>query len=313
MNVKFTKIILAAMVVFGLAACSYNSDKVQTENWYSFTDHSGNTVVLQQQPQNVAVLFSSFADIWVTAGGSVDITVGESVQRGFADESAVLVDAGAGKSINTELLIASKPDFVICSADVPAQQEAAKLLNAAGIPCATFRVETFGDYLSALDICTDITGNKELYKLYGEDIQQNIEQLLEQTEQSEQNKTILFVRAGSGANATKAKTADDHFAAAMLKELGTYNIAENAAVLLDGLSLEEIIMEKPEYIFISTMGNEEAAKEYINTLFSQPQWQAVEAVANGKYVFLPKELFQYKPNSKWDKAYEYLINTVYNR
>ena len=313
MNAKFTKIILAAMLALSLAACSYNNDNAQAESWYSFADHSGNIVTLSQQPQKVAVLFSSFADIWVTAGGSVDITVGESVQRGFTTEEVVLVDAGAGKSINTELLIASKPDFVICSADVPAQQEAAKLLNAAGIPCATFRVETFDDYLSVLDVCTDITGNKENYKTYGTDVQQNIENLLSQAEQMENNKKILFVRAGSGANATKAKTADDHFAAAMLKDLGTYNIAENAPVLLDGLSLEEIIMEKPEYIFISTMGDETAAKEYINSLFSQPQWQAVDAVAKGNYVFLPKELFQYKPNSRWDKAYEYLINTVYNQ
>ena len=45
-----------------------------------------------------------------------------------------------------------------------------------------------------------------------------------------------------------------------VKELGTYNIAENAPVLLDGLSQEEILMENPDYIFISTMGKEEAAR-----------------------------------------------------
>jgi iron complex transport system substrate-binding protein len=191
MNAKFIKIILAAMVALSLAACSYNDSTVQAENWYSFTDHSGNTVALAQKPQKVAVLFSSFADIWVTAGGSVDITVGESVQRGFAPEDAVLVDAGAGKSINTELLIASKPDFVICSADVPAQQEAAKLLNGAGVPCAVFRVENFDDYLSVLDIFTDITGSKERYKLYGTDVRQNIEQLMLQTEQFAQKVRLL--------------------------------------------------------------------------------------------------------------------------
>ena len=313
MNVKIIRVILAAMLVLSLAACSSATDNVGTDSWYSFTDHKGNNVVLQKKPENVAVLFSSFGDIWVTAGGKVDITVGETVQRGFAADTAILVDAGAGKSINTELLIASKPDFVICSADVPAQQDAAKLLAQAGIPCASFRVESFEDYLDVLKICTDITGNRELYQQYGVAVEQNIEQIMAQTEQMSENKKILFVRAGSGSSATKAKTANDHFAAAMLKELGTYNIAENATVLLDGLSLEEIIMEKPEYIFISTMGDETAAKEYINSLFAQPQWQAVEAVKNGNYIFLPKELFQYKPNSRWDKAYEYLVNTLYEQ
>ena len=299
------------MVALSLAACSYTADVPKAENAYTFTDHTGNTVVLEQQPQNVAVLFSSFADIWTTAGGTVDITVAESVERGFATDNAVLVDSGAGKSINTELLIASKPDFVICSADVPAQQDAAKILASAGIPCASFRVESFDDYLSVLEIFTHITGETDRYTQYGTHIKQNMEQLMERTEQLGQNKKILFVRAGSSSSATKAKTAADHFAAAMLKELGTYNIAENARILLDGLSLEEIIMEKPEYIFIATMGDETAAKEHINSLFSQPQWQAVEAVKNGNYIFLPKELFQYKPNAKWDKAYEYLTDVLY--
>ncbi len=313
MNAKLIRVFLAAMLVLSLAACSYDTTADMGENYYTFTDHCGNKIVLQQKPQKVAVLFSSFADIWVTAGGSVDITVGESVERGFADDTAILVDSGAGKSIDTELLIASKPDFVICSADVPAQQETAQLLKTAGIPCASFRVETFEDYLSVLKICTDITDNKDLYKTYGTDIKENIDLLLTKAENQSTDQKILFVRAGSGASATKAKTADDHFAAAMLKELGTYNIAENAKVLLDDLSLEEIIMEKPQYIFISTMGDENAAKEYINNLFSQPQWQAVEAVKNENYIFLPKELFQYKPNSCWDKAYEYLINVLYEK
>ena len=312
MNAKIIKILTAAVLVISRAACSYNSNTT-AENYYSFTDHTGQNVVLTEQPQKVAVLFSSFADIWVTAGGSVDITVGESVERGFASASATLVDSGAGKSINTELLVASKPDFVICSADVPAQQETAELLRTAGVPVASFRVETFEDYLSVLKICTDITGNTELYKTYGTDIKENIEQLLLNAENQNTDKKILFIRAGSGASATKAKTADDHFAAAMLKELGTYNIAENAKILLDGLSLEEIIMEKPEYIFISTMGDESAAKEYINNLFAQPQWQVVGAVKNENYIFLPKDLFQYKPNSRWDKAYKYLMEIVYEQ
>jgi len=311
MNAKLISVVFAAMLALSLAACSYNTTDVADSNYYTFTDHGGNTVVLHQKPQKVAVLFSSFADIWVTAGGQVDITVAETVERGFAGDTAALVDGGAGKTINTELLVASQPDFVILSADIAAQQETAQLLKTAGIPCATFRVESFEDYLAVLKICTDITGKTEDYTTYGTAVQQHIKQLLNGINTDEADKKILFIRAGSGASATKAKTAEDHFAAAMLKQLGTYNIAENAPVLLDGLSLEEIITQNPEYIFISTMGDETAAKEYIESLFSQPQWQAVSAVKEKKYIFLPKDMFQYKPNSQWDKAYKYLIDIIY--
>ncbi|MBQ5781860.1 MAG: ABC transporter substrate-binding protein [Oscillospiraceae bacterium] len=311
MNVKIKSLILAAMLVLSLAACSYNAPQTQKDVFYTFTDHSGSQVVLTQQPQRVAVLFSSFADIWQTAGGNVDITVGETVERGFADSSAVLVDGGAGKTIDNEALVAANPDFVICSADIAAQNETAQLLKSAGIPCAVFRVETFEDYLQVLKICTDITGRQDLYRKHGTDVQDNITKLLSQVQNTDTK--ILFVRAGSGASATKAKTARDHFAAQMLKELGTYNIAENAPVLLDGLSLEEIITQNPQYIFISTMGDEAAAKAYIQSVFTQPQWQVLDAVKNQNYIFLPKELFQYKPNSRWDMAYQYLLNILYEQ
>ncbi len=311
MNAKFIKILTVAMLALSLAACSYTKPVQNTQVWYSFSDHCGNTVELPQKPEKVAVLFSSFADIWVTAGGTVDITVAESVERGFADDTAILVDGGAGKKINAELLVASKPDFVICSADVPAQQETAELLRTAGIPCALFSVESFEEYLGVLDIFTDITQNKDLYKTKGTDVKDRIDVLMNSIDKNTTPKKILFVRAGSGASATKAKTASQHFAAAMLAELGAYNIAENAAVLLDGLSIEEIITENPQYIFISTMGDETAAKEYINSLFSQPEWQVLTAVKNNNCIFLPKELFQYKPNSRWDEAYEYLTEQLY--
>ncbi|MBR5251549.1 MAG: ABC transporter substrate-binding protein [Oscillospiraceae bacterium] len=311
MNAKIKSLILAAMLALSLAACSYTESQPQTDSFYTFTDHSGSQVTLARQPQRVAVLFSSFADIWHTAGGTVDITVGETVERGFADGSAVLVDGGAGKTIDNEALVAANPDFVICSADVAAQNETAQLLKSAGIPCAVFRVETFEDYLQVLKICTDITGRQDLYRKHGTDVQDNITNLLSQVQNTDTK--ILFVRAGSGASATKAKTARDHFAAQMLKQLGTYNIAENAPVLLDGLSLEEIITQNPQYIFISTMGDEAAAKAYIQSVFTQPQWQVLDAVKNQNYIFLPKELFQYKPNSRWDTAYQYLLNILYEQ
>ena len=110
---------------------------------------------------------------------------------------------------------------------------------------------------------------------------------------------------------TKAKTAQDNFAAEIINELGTYNIAENAKALLDGLSLEEIVAENPEYIFISIQGSEEAAKKHIQELFASDGWKDLNAVKNSNYVFLPKDLFHYKPNARWAEAYKYAADILY--
>ncbi len=97
-------------------------------------------------------------------------TVGDSVERGFAAAGTVLVDDGAGLKIDTELLAASKPDFVIASADISAQREVCQRLSKAGIPCAAFTEETVDEYLAILKIFTDITGNTKAYETYGVDL-----------------------------------------------------------------------------------------------------------------------------------------------
>ncbi|NLD87709.1 MAG: ABC transporter substrate-binding protein [Clostridiales bacterium] len=254
---------------------------------------------------------SSLADIWKLSGGEVSITVGETLERGIASSDAVLVDKGAGKSIDIEALLAAQPDFVVCSADISAQLEVCRLLNGTGIPCAAMRVETFDDYLETLRIFTEITGKTTLYDEHGIEVGNRIKEIKNRTSGFDGEK-VLFIRAGSKQSAVKAKTAREHFACVILDDLGTHNIAENATVLLDGLSIEEIIKENPKHIFITSMGDEEASRAYMESLFALPQYKALDAVKNGNCHYLPKELFQYKPNGRWAEAYEYIWKILYS-
>lgn len=256
-----------------------------------------------------AVLFSSLAQVWLEAGGSVDITVGETIKRGFAPEGTPLVDDGAGKTINTELLLSYKPSLVICSSDITAQAEVADILEKNGIEVIRLHIEGFEDYLSALDIMTDITGNKAAYENAVNKLGASIRTLL----QSEEVKAIwgteiLFVRAGSTAPSTKSKTSEDHFAAAMLSEMGCVNIADGAPV--SELGMEAILASDPEYIFFSLMGDEEAARANVESLLASEAWSALTAVKEGNAVILPKELFHFKPCSRWGDAYEYLADIL---
>lgn len=279
----------------------------------TFTDAEGTAVTLKERPARVAVLFSSFADVWVTAGGSVNITVGESVERGFAAPDAVLVDSGAGHTtIDLETLFAAAPDLVIGTADYPCQSEAVAACRAAGIPAAVFRVESFSDYLQMLRICCDITGDAERYATYGTAVQERIHALLARVGAGAgAAPRILFVRAGSSARSTKAKTSADHFAAAMLGELGAVNIADSESSLTGTLSLEVIVREDPDYLFITTMGSEEAAKSYMNAQLAAEGWRELACVQSGHYTYLEKDLFHFKPNARWAEAYEALAALLY--
>lgn len=292
-----------------LAGCVV--DPVPAEVTHIFTDDTGTEVRVPEKPQKVAVLTSSLADLWLTAGGTVDITVGETVERGFVGENAILVDDGAGKTINLELLIASEPDFVLYSSDLSGQLECADALRDAGIPAAGFAVETFQDYLALLSICTQVLDTGERFREFGSEVHREVEAMKQAVRNQTHHPKILFVRAGSSAKYTKAKTAENHFVCGMLEELGTVNIADKAPILLDGLSMEEILLSDPDFIFFTTMGDEEAGKQYMQSLLEDPVWPNLTAVKEGRVYQLPKDLFQYKPNARWDEAYAYLIELLY--
>lgn len=301
--------IVFLIIVFLISGgCNNNNN---SNNYYTFTDSEGYKVVLEEKPNNVAILFSSFVEVWKLAGGEVNITVGESIERGFSNE-AILVDDKAGKTINIELLISSEPDFVICSSDIAAQVDAANILRDVGIPCALMRIESFDDYLNLLNLCTDILETKEKYETNGRIIQKNIENILQEIDKELlKNKKILFIRAASSAKSTKAKGTKDHFVCEMLNEIGVKNIADESKILLDGLNIEEILLQNPDYIFISLMGDYNTSKEYVDSLIKSEIWMSLDAIKNNKYYYLPKELFHYKPNVKWDVAYRYLVEIIY--
>lgn len=282
---------------------------------YSFTDSTGASVSLPSTPKRVAVLFSSYADIWTCAGGEISVTVGESVERGFADENAVLVDPGAGHTtVDLEALIAAEPDFVIGTADYACQVQAVEFCRSAGIPAALFRVEHFSDYRLVLEIFCKITDRPDLYEKNGAEVERRIQDILDRVSDLNSGRPspeILFVRAGSSAKSTKAKTSEDHFACRMLSELGAVNIADTETSLTGTLSLETVLEQDPDRLLITTMGDETAAKNYMDSLLQTEGWRNLTCVRDGKYAYLPKDLFHFKPNARWADAYLYLATILY--
>lgn len=314
---KRLTILFAAVIALSLlfGGCAGGDAPEEGAPWYRFVDSAGNEVALDAPPQRVAVLLSSYAEIWTLAGGTVGVTVGDSVKRGFCPADTPLVDKGAGMSIDVEKLVSLQPDFVIASSDMPAQVEAVNRLKGAQIPCALFVEETIDDYLFMLKIFTDLNDAPDRYRQYGTEVKAQADAVLragaEAAAGREEPVSVLFVRAGSGGSSTRAKTADNHFVGIMLRELSTVNIADAAKELSESLSLEHVVVNNPDRILIVPQGDEDAAIAYMNSVLLQPGWRDLDAVRQGNVTFLPKDLFHFKPNARWAEAYRMLAETVY--
>ena len=101
----------------------------------------------------------------------------------------------------------------------------------------------------------------------------------------------------------------------MLADLGCVNIADRENALLEQLSMEAILQADPDYIFAVAQGADDTAarKNLENTLLSNPAWQSLSAVREGRFHLLEHRLYNLKPNARWGEAYEKLADILYPR
>ena len=304
--------IIAIIICFSvlsslLTACSSEQNEYD-QSAAIFTDALGREVSVPKEPERVAALIGSFADVWMLAGGSVCATA-EDAWDDFGLALPDAVNIGGAHSPNLELIFSVNPDFVIASASTSSNVEMKETLEAAGIAVAYFDVDNFSDYLAMLDICTDITERKDLYECNGLAIQSQIEdikQAIEERALPEEQRTVLLLRAHSSS--VKAKGSKGTILGEMLADLGCINIADSDTSLLETLSVESIIRQEPYRIFVVTMGDDtEKAIDNLNQMMNEnPAWGTLDAVAEGRLHLMERKLFNIKPNADWAESYEKL-------
>ena len=301
---KYISIFLSFLLTLSLLSCS-PTKSVESEG-YTFFDDLGREVTVSQGDK-IAACHASFADCWLLSGGKLVGVTSDAVEdHGLSVGNAEII--GTAKTVNRESLVASGATVALLSADLTAHLELEKPLEALGIRCVYFKVDTFDDYARVMGHLTAITGREDLYDTHVTQVGERIDEILEKIPKNE-SRTLLLMRAYSSG--IKAKS-DDNLAGLILKEFGLKNIADSHPSLLEDMSLEHIVETDPDVIFVLTMGSEKSALAYLKeNIESNEAFASLCAVRSGNYHVLPKELFHYKPNERWDESYEYLAKLLY--
>jgi iron complex transport system substrate-binding protein len=315
--IRLLSICLLASFCGGMPACappsalSLQEDTAQAET-VVFCDALGREVSLPKHPDRVAALLGSFADVWVLAGGEL-CAAAEDAREDFGLELPGAVSIGGAHSPDLERLISADPELVLASASTASHVEMREILEALGITVVYFNVDTFADYLAMLDVCTDVTGRKDLYDRNGLQIEAQIEAVKASYASApipDGERTVLLLRASSGF--VKAKGSRGTILGEMLADLGCINVADSDGSLLENLSVEAVIRAEPRHIFVTTMGSDTAAAMASLTalLEGNPAWGTLEAVACGRVHIMDKTLFNLKPNDRWGEAYRKLYEAL---
>ncbi len=297
-----------------LAGCggdgaSSSGAEAPAEGAVAFTDGLGREVSVSN-PQRVAVLIGSFADVWCLAGGKDTLVAaaGDAWTQFDLGLPETVADLGAVKSPSVETLLAAGPDFVIGSVNTAADVELMELMDELGIPAACFEVTSFEDYLEMLGVCTRITGDGEAYRLHGEAVREQVEAARARADGS--SPTVLYIRATGSS--CKVKGSEGSVLGEMLASLDCVNIADSESGLLESLSMETIVAADPDYIFAVLQGEMEGAQAMLEgTLLQNPAWEGLTAVQEGRFYLMDQQLYNLKPNARWGEAYEGLADILY--
>lgn len=248
-------------------------------------------------PHNVVACSRSLGEMWMLSGGKL---------AGITDDGKDL-----GKKIkvvgtlmrpSVEEIIALKPSLVLLTGDIPTQQKVKKSLSDAHVKVKSVNVDNFQDYDKYMKEFTKMNKRSDLYEKNVVDVSKRIEAIKKKVNLKKQ--TYLMLRVSSMKNKVLK---NDYFACEIANDMNMVNIAQDDSAL-DDINVEEIMKKDPDYIFVVYQGEEKQAQEAYNKIAAMPGWDQLSALKNKHVKVLPKNYFQFKPNAKWDKAYQYLYD-----
>lgn len=256
-------------------------------------------------PKNVVALSKSCAQMWILGGGKIAGTTDDALELEDAKDA---VSVGTLTTASLEAIISVNPELVLLTLDIPVHKTLNANLKSLGYKTYVVDVKNFSDYEKVMKDFTGMTGRSDLYRKNVEDVKEEIQKIISSAKKNF-GKTYYFIRVSSAKN----KVLKDHFGNEIFQNLGLKSIVTDDS-LLDEYSVEQLLVQDPDYIFVVTQGNERKAMESFKASYeSSPVWKELKAVKENHVVILPKSLFNYKPNDRWAEAYRVAYKGIYGR
>lgn len=280
------------------------------------TDSTGSTFEIPAHPKRIIFLNVSNMDMYVAAGGQ-DAVVGRPTSESMSDELAAKMkdvdEVGMIHTPNIEKILSLKPDLVI-GVNVPFHNQLRETLAQNHIPMYINTLNTYEDTVKTMKFFGELTGKPDVAQASIDKITQQCNDAMALSEGKKGPKTlILFSNPSSNSMATSASFSGD-----LLKRLHGVNIADLDSSLPSGLfvplSLEYVVKQDPEAIFIISVGNTpEGLAHFKEEMKTNEAWNQTSAVKNGRVYDLPMSLYIVNPGGRIGEAMVYMSNCLYGQ
>lgn len=280
------------------------------EDTVNFVDGRGEEVAIKKNPKKTIILFSSYIDIWMKHGGDL-IGIVEPSEGYMVPGTEGIATVGKQGSFSLEEIIALEPELVVLSANTKSQMELIPALESNNIEVLVLDYKFKEDYFKTAKVFAAINDSMGLYDQEAKLVKEETQAIIDRAPKENNPKVlIMFATKKSLSARTTDSTTGEIF-----NDLNAINIADSSNDMLGdkNFSIEKILEEDPDFIFVQTMGSDtEAIQERIEMdAESNPAWASLSAVKNDKYIVLPKDLYTYKANDRYAEAYEEVAKILY--
>lgn len=270
---------------------------------------------LEKKPQKVAVLSGTPLNIWYDLGGqsicTSDVSENLKILEGYEEEIRNLPAIGPVYSVDMETIISMDPDLII--AQLGTQTLHAQRLRDMGYNVITTHIRSYEDVLNAYRIFGKVL---EAESLADEKINMMDEKINAITSRlPDENTSVVILYVTSQSLAVKL---DNSIAGDVASTLGLNNIASDLPPDTIGsentpIDIEYIVGKNPDYVLVTSMvSSNELAIEMMNKEFmTNPAWQGVSAITEGKVIYLPQQYFLYNAGPYYHEAVEYMAREIY--
>lgn len=308
----YKKLAALAACVCLLACVGCGGDTKKIDNapsgaFLEMTDVAGRKIVLPKQPERILALSPSYLEPIDTIGGKL---IGRpTAKRGSVPKSMQnLPEVGHTFNVNMESVVGLKPDLVLASKSQHAKF--IPLLESNKINTIEFQINTYAEVKSFLNTLGKIYNKPEQAKALSDKMDAEVKQTLDKLPKEKKKVVVLFATANA-VTVSGPKTV----AGCIVDMLGFENVA---AAALKGnsektpYSMEKLVEQNPEIIYITSMGKADKIQKRLQTDFeSNPAWKGLDAVKNKRVYALPEDKFLLNPGIHYPEAVEYMAKLAY--
>ena len=196
---------------------------------------------------------------------------------------------GQGKSLNSEMLLKTKPDIILVwSWQQPGiNDKFEQIFRKLKIPTVYVRIDSLRDYPAAFTFLGDLLQRREralLLRSYAEETLQSVDRAVGGIKQSE--RPPVYYAEGEDGLATER---EGSFHAELIRLAGGRNVHRGEALDhygMEKVSMEQVMIYNPQVILAQE-------GEFVETVFHDARWKSIRALKEGRIYRIPRMPFNW--------------------